>query len=86
MSEATCIETRIHRGGDGKVAIVDYGKISSGYSVNVTRTYTVPEDWDEAQIEAFELAKLAEFKDRIDPILDAEFQERWDQHVWEGDK
>lgn len=86
MSEAKCIETRIHRGGDGKVAIMDYGKVSSGYSVNVTRTYVVPEDWTEDQIEEFELDKLNEFKGRIDPVLDAEFEERWNQRVWESDK
>lgn len=30
MDQPQCIESRVHRGGDGKVAIVDYGKVSQG--------------------------------------------------------
>lgn len=83
VTEPQCIESRIHRGGDGKVAIMEYGKVSSGYSVNITRSYAIPADWTEEQVTAFEEAKLAEFKERLDPVLDAEFEERWNQRVWE---
>lgn len=80
-----CTETRIHRGGGGKVAIIDYGRVGSDYSVNITRTYEVPPGWDDAQVTKFEDEQLKILKDRIDPLLDDEFQERWDQKMWEGD-
>lgn len=83
--EPRCIETRIHRGGGGKVAIVDYGRVASDYSVNITRAYEIPADWTDEQVTQFEDEQLAILKTRIDPVLDAEFQERWDQHVWEGE-
>lgn len=73
------VETRIHRGGDGKVAIMDYGKVSSGYSVNITRSYQIPEDWDAEQVEEFENQQLDELKVKVDEILDKEFTERWNQ-------
>lgn len=77
-----CTEVRIHRGGDGKVAIMEYGKVSSGYSVNVTRTYRIPEDWSDREVEQFEDTQLEIMKERIDYILDKEFTERWEQRQW----
>lgn len=74
-----CIETRVHRGGDGKVAIMDYGKVSSGYSVNITRSFQVPEGWTSEQVDEFENQQLDELKIKVDGILDKEFEERWSQ-------
>lgn len=80
--EPRCIESRIHRGGGGKVAIMEYGKVSSDYSVNITRAYEIPAGWTEDQVTEFEAEKLAEFKERLDPVLDDEFEERWNQRQW----
>lgn len=54
--------------------------------MNITRTYAIPNDWDDVDVEEFENGQLEALKVRIDKVLDAEFQERWDQHVWEGDR
>jgi hypothetical protein len=80
-----CTEVRIHRGGDGKVAIIDYGKVSSGYSDNITRSYQIPEEWTDEQVEEFEDKQLEALKPRIDAVLDAEFVERWEQKAWRDD-
>ena len=83
MSEPQVIETTINRGGGGKVAIMEYGKIGSDYHVSITRKYAIPEDWTEDDFNEFEATKLKEFKDRLDPVLDEEFEERWSQRLWE---
>lgn len=86
QAQPKCTDIRIHRGGGGKVAIIDYGRVSSDYSVSISRAYAIPEGWTDEQVTDFEDRVLAEFKDRIDPILDAEFQERWNQKMWEGEE
>ena len=78
-------ETRLSRSGGGKVAIIDFGKVSSDYFVSIGRTYDVPSDWTEDQVTAFEDTKLAELRERLEPLLDHEFNVRFDQHVWESE-
>lgn len=85
MTNPQIIESRIHFGGGGKVAIIDFGRVGSDYSCNITRTYAIPADWTDEQVTAFEDAEVAKLKERIDPILDAEFAERWNQKIWEKD-
>ena len=80
-----CIETGMHFGGGGKVAIIDFGKVSSDYSMHISRKYAVPEHWTEEQVGTFELTKLAELREMLDPLLDHEFNVRFDQHVWESE-
>ena len=86
MSEAKCIESRVHCGGDGKVAIMEYGKVTSGYGANISRTYAIPEDWTEEQLSDFEDQVYYGLKVRVDEILDHEFNERWSQRVWESEQ
>jgi hypothetical protein len=85
MNTPRIIETGMHFGGGGKVAIIDFGKVSSDYSMHISRKYAVPEDWTEEQVAEFELAKLAELRATLDPLLDHEFNVRFDQHVWESE-
>ncbi len=72
----------VNYNGSGKVAIMEYGKITSGYGASVSRTYTVPDDWDDTQVKDFELAKLEELRLEVEPILQAEFEDRYEQRNW----
>jgi hypothetical protein len=77
-----CIEVRVNFGGDGKVAIKEYGKISSGYHASITRAYTIPEEWGDKEIETFEQDLIMTLRDELEPILQAEFDERYEQRDW----
>lgn len=82
MSEAKCTEMNIHVGGGGKVAIVDYGKLSSEYSVSVSQRYAIPDDWTEDQVTSWRAAKLIELRDIVDPIVQTEQDERLQHANW----
>lgn len=82
MTEPRVTQVSVNFNGSGKVAIKDYGKINSGYGASISRTYEIPEDWDEAQVAAFELEKLAELHDALEPVLQTEFDERYRQRDW----
>lgn len=69
-------EIRVHWGGEGKVQLEEYGKQSSGYGCNISRTYEVPEDWDENQIAVFELETMTAIKEQLEPILQGEHDDR----------
>lgn len=83
MNEPRIKEVRVHFGGEGKVAIKDYGKISSGYSANITRAYEMPSDWTHEQVMAFELRMLTDIHDQLEPVLQAEYDERYDVREWD---
>src|ERR1039458_6743233 len=52
-------EIRVSVGGGGKVAIKDFGKISSDYHASITRTYTIPEEWKDVRVAEFERKTIA---------------------------
>lgn len=81
-SEPRCIEVRVNFGGGGKVAIKEYGKISSDYHASITRAYTIPPDWTDDDVTEFELAMIAKLHQELDPVFNAEFNERYDQRDW----
>jgi hypothetical protein len=66
------IEVNVHYGGDGKVAIEDYGKESSGYSMSLSQRYAIPASWSEEEALAFQMAKVLELKETVEPILQEE--------------
>lgn len=82
MAEPRVIEVTAHFHGGGKVAIMDYGKISSDYGASLTRKYAIPEDWTEDQVAEFELTKVLELHDQLEPFLQQEFDERYEQRNW----
>lgn len=82
MSEPQVIEIAVNFNGGGKVAIKEYGKISSEYGASITRRYAIPADMTEADVAAFELEKVMELREQLEPILQAEFDERIVQADW----
>jgi hypothetical protein len=75
MSEATepkVIEVSVNYNGSGKVAMEDYGGESYGYGASASRKYVVPPDWSEQDVADFELQKILEIKDNLEPFLQEE--------------
>lgn len=82
ITEPRCTQVSVQWSVQGKVAIMEYGKITSGYSGSMSRTYEVPEDWTEDQIAEFQEAKRAELREHLDEIDNKEFEERFEQRDW----
>jgi hypothetical protein len=82
MSEPRCIEISVQASGGGKVAIKEYGKITSNWGVSMSRRFEIPEDWDQEQIDEFQIDQRQHLRDLIEPVDQAEFDERYAQRDW----
>lgn len=81
--EPQVVEITVNFHGGGKVAIKEYGKISSEYGASFSRRYTIPADWTEEQVAVFEVEKALDLHDQLEPILQQEFDERYEQRDWQ---
>jgi hypothetical protein len=72
VEEPQIIEVNVHYSGDGKIAIENYGKESSGYSMSLSQRFAIPVNWTEEQALEFQLGKVLELKEAIEPILQEE--------------
>jgi hypothetical protein len=70
--EPKVTEIRVQYNGGGKVAIEDYGGESYSYGASVSRNYQIPVDWDEQQVKDFELLKVLEIRENLEPLLQEE--------------
>ncbi len=66
-------EVTVNYHGGGKVALESYGGLSSEYGGSVSRKYAIPVEWDEEQVKIFELEKLFELREELDPIMQEEY-------------
>ena len=82
MSEPKCIEVSVTRSGGGSIAIVDYGKWKSDWFISFGRKYSIPEDWDEDQVAAFQIEKEAELYELIDPLDQEQIDVRLKNKNW----
>jgi hypothetical protein len=80
------VEVSVNFNGGGKVAIVDFGKLSSDYGASISRRYAIPESMSEEDIAIFEVEKVLELKEQLEPILQAEFDERYERREWENER
>jgi hypothetical protein len=83
--EPRCIEVSVQYSGGGKVAIRDFGKITSNWGVSMSRRYEVPEGFSEEDIDAFQVTKRDELKALVEPIDQEEFDLRYAQHKWDNE-
>lgn len=83
VSKPRCIEIAVQHSGGGKVAIKEYGKISSNWGLSMSRRFEIPEDWTQDQIDDFQLREHARLMQLIEPIDQAAFDERYEQRDWE---
>jgi hypothetical protein len=75
-SEPKCIEISVQHSGGGKVSIRDYGAIQSNWGLSMSRRFEIPEDWTQKQIDEFQLAEHDRLHLLIEPLDQAEFDER----------
>jgi hypothetical protein len=75
-NEPRCLTVTVSRSQKGNVALKDYGRLSSGYDVFMSRTYEVPENWTEEQVDEFQLAKHDHLVELIEPIDQENYEER----------
>lgn len=78
-SEPRCLEVSVTRSGGGKVALQDYGNHNSDWFISMGRRFEIPQDWDQDQIDAFQLEKHDELLALVDPLDEAAFEERASQ-------
>ncbi len=67
--EPVPLEVTVSYSGSVKVAIEEYGKKTADAGVFVSRKYAVPPHWNEQQIKTFEIGKILDLKDELEPIL-----------------
>lgn len=71
-------EFTITASAGGKISIIKYNEDSS-YFVSSSQSYSVPEDWDEAQVEEFREQKYAKLREYVDGKAQVERDERFEQ-------
>lgn len=62
-------EVTVHYHGGGKVALEEYGKESYEYGASVSRKYAIPPHWTESQVRDFEVERILDIRENIDPLL-----------------
>jgi hypothetical protein len=85
VTEPRCIEVAVQHSGGGKVAIRDFGKVSSNWGISFSRRYEIPPDWTEDQVDEFQVTKSDELHQLIEPIDQEEFDTRYEQRNWNDD-
>jgi hypothetical protein len=83
LTEPRCIEVSVQHSGGGKVAIRDFGKVTSNWGISFSRRYEIPSDWTEEQIDEFQITKSDELHELIEPIDQEEFDVRYKQRNWD---
>lgn len=78
-TEPKLVQVAVTRSAGGKVAITKYGNITSDYFVSASRTYSIPEDWTNDQVDEFQLAESITLREVVDEQAQIEFEERWSQ-------
>lgn len=78
----------VHFGGGGKVALQGYGKESTEYGANVSRTYDIPATWTDNQVAIFELEVYSKLQEQVEPLLQMEHDGRMriqEQRIVDGE-
>jgi hypothetical protein len=82
MSEPRCIEIAVQHSGGGKVAIREYGKITSNWGLSMSRRFEIPEDWTQEQIDEFQVTENDRLHKLIEALDQEEFDQRYAQRDW----
>lgn len=74
MSEPTCTGCVVSASVGGKVQIVKF-EYSADFHYAMSRTYDVPDDWNEDQVREFQQDKTIELRANLEGIAQAEMDE-----------
>lgn len=72
-------QVTVHFGGSGKVALQGFGKESSEYGINISRTYDVPSTWSDDEVKAFELETFLKIQEVVEPLIENEHTARMNE-------
>ena len=77
-TEPKCKECLCSASVGGKIQIVKFD-VSADFHYSISRTYDIPEDWNERDVTDFQVDKESELRGILEPIADAEVQELFAQ-------
>lgn len=80
-SEPECTQVSVQWNIGGKVAIEEYGAVTSNYGASMSRTFTIPADWTQEQIDDFQIEERQRLEDLLEPIDQANIDLRYAQRV-----
>jgi hypothetical protein len=86
VEEPKLTEVRINVSAGGKIHIEDFGKIQSDWGVNLSRVYSIPEDWSNEDAEIFQLEQEKELRAQADAVDQREFDIRYGQSYLNPDR
>lgn len=73
-SEPQCTEVVCSASVGAKVQVVKF-EYHPQFNFSMSRTYSVPKDWTERDVEDFQVSKEIELRGLIEPIAQAEVEE-----------
>lgn len=82
LENPVCTSVSVQTNRGGKVAIVDFGKINSGWGISMSRNYDVPTDWTDEQVDGFQLEAVNNLAKLIQPLDQAEYDVRYEAKEW----
>lgn len=82
MDQPVCTDISVQTNRGGKIAIVDFGKVTSNWGLSMSRTFSIPEDWTQAQIDEFQVMQYENLAALIEPIDQTEYDLRYEAKEW----
>lgn len=79
ITQPKCVEISVQHSGGGKVSLRSYGAIQSSWGLSMSRRFEIPEGWTQDQIDEFQIVEHDRLHSLIEPIDQAEFDERAEQ-------
>jgi hypothetical protein len=79
MSEPVVLETNVSVSLGGKVAIEEYGAITSDWHLSRSERWSVPEGWTPEELKEFREKRHKELLEELSEIDQKEFDERFSQ-------
>lgn len=80
--EPRALEITVSHSGGGAVALMEYSKVKSDWSIFFSRRYAIPEGWTEEQVDDFQLQLSEKLHNLIEPIDQAELDSRLKEADW----
>lgn len=82
ITEPVCTGVSVQTNRGGKIAIVDFGKITSNWGLSMSRQFDIPVDWTQDQIDAFQLEQYENLAALIAPLDQEEYDQRYEVKEW----
>lgn len=80
--QPVCTEITVSHSADGKIAINDYGKRSSGWGIFFSQKYIIPEGWTQEEVDAFQKERHDEIFQTVEELDQREHDVRWEAREW----